>query len=131
MKKIYAPIDNKNLMEDPFEDEVFRDFYAARYHRKNGQRHLIGMVSVPDERGVPCESAIVDAEWVFGAHQVSIKVLAVPGTEDFEDACNQVLDYYTTTFKAWECDDNPGLRVRCSRMGMECLFVSFYFETED
>ena len=57
--------------------------------------------------------------------------LAVPGTEDFEDTCNQVLDYYTTTFKAWECDDNPGLRVRCSRMGMECLLVSFYFETED
>jgi len=47
-KLIYAPIDNKNLLEDAFEDDVFGGFYAAPDHRKHNIRHLVGHVRTAD-----------------------------------------------------------------------------------
>ena len=35
-KKYFATIDNKNLMEDGFEDYVFEDLMPATDHRKKG-----------------------------------------------------------------------------------------------
>ena len=48
-KLIPAPIDNKNLLEDPFEDEVFGNFYACCNHRKNGLSALIEKYNIGKE----------------------------------------------------------------------------------
>lgn len=129
MEKIAAPIDNKNLMEDPFEDEVFGDFDAAHDHRVKGVRHLVGRKTVDDERGVPCESGLVDVRWKWGDNCVTITLLAVPRTEDWEDTRRHIFDSYRQEFKAWECPDNEGLVVEFYELG-DKLNVIFYFEVE-
>ena len=132
MEKIAAPIDNKNLLEDPFEDEVFGDFDAAHDHRKKGVRHLVGRKTVDDERGVPCESGIVDARWKYGDNCVTITLLSVSccaNEDDWEDNRRRTFDDYKRVFKAWECEDNPGLVVEFYELG-DMLNVIFYFETE-
>jgi len=130
MGKIAAPIDNKNIMEDPFEDEVFGDFDAAYDHRDGSKtRHLIGRKTVDDERGVPCESGLVDARWKWGDNCVTITLLAVPRTEDWEDPRRHIFDSYKQEFKAWECPDNEGLVVEFYEL-QDKLNVIFYFECE-
>jgi hypothetical protein len=129
MEKIKASIDNKNLMEDPFEDEVFGDFYAASDHRKGGRRHLIGHKTVKDMFGHDCEQGIVDVSWSYGDNCVTITLLAVPGTEDWVNTRDYIFDDYKKEFKAWQCEDNPGLVVDFYQLG-DKLNVIFYFETE-
>lgn len=129
MKKISAPIDNKNLMEDPFEDEVFRDFYAAYDHRKNNRRHLIGHKTVKDMFGMDCEDGIVDVAWHYGDASITITLLAVPGTEDWENTRDYIFEDYRRTFKAWECPENEGLRVKFYELRNQ-LNVIFYYECE-
>lgn len=130
MKRIAAPIDNKNLMEDPFEDEVFEDFYAAYDHRDGSRtRHLIGYKAVKDEHGIECESALVDVRWKYGDNCVTITVIAVPRTEDWKYTRDAVLADYRKMFKAWECEDNPDLVVEFYQLG-NMLNVIFYFECE-
>ena len=47
---IPAPIDNKNLSEDSFEDEVFGDFYACKDHRDGSRsRHLFGTLNLDSD----------------------------------------------------------------------------------
>ena len=124
MEKIYAPIDNKNLMEDPFEDEVFRDFYWAPDHRTGTKRrHLIGSVKTDSY------DAVVDAKWSYGSNSVDIQVIAIQPAEDIEDVRDEVFDHYEQVFKAWQCEDNPGLVVETKRV-LGILTVSFYFECE-
>ena len=124
MEKIYAPIDNKNLMEDPFEDEVFRDFYWAPDHRDGSKcRHLIGSVKTENY------DAIVEARWYWGAHSIGIKVIGLQPSEDVDDVRKEVFDYYEQVFKSWQCEDNEGLIVETSR-ALGVLTVSFYFECE-
>lgn len=124
MKKIYAPIDNKNLMEDGFEDEVFRDFYWAPDHRTGSKRrHLIGIVKTENY------DAMVDVKWSFGGNSVDIQVVGLQPTEDKDLVEQEVFDYYEQVFKAWECEDNEGLLVRTKRV-LGILTVSFYFECE-
>ena len=130
MEKIAAPIDNKNLMEDPFEDEVFGDFDAACDHRDGSRtRHLIGRKTVDDERGVPCESGIVDVRWKWGDNSVTITLLAVPKSEDWEDTRRHIFDSYKQEFKALECPDNEGLVVEFYEL-QDKLNVIFYFNCE-
>ena len=129
MEKIAAPIDNKNLMEDPFEDEVFGDFMVAKDHRKKGVRHLTGCKAVSDEHGNPCSIGIVDARWKWGDNCVTITLLAVPRTEDWEDTRRRIFDSYKQEFKAWECEDNPGLVVEFYEL-QDKLNVIFYFNCE-
>lgn len=117
MERFYANIDNKNLMEDPFEDEVFGDFYAAPDHRKNGVRHLVGIVG----------EAYVDASWIFGSHQVLIKVIAVNPFEDFDEVRSDVFNLYKKIFSSWQCEDNPDLVVEFSNSGKN-LVVNFFFD---
>lgn len=128
MAKIYAPIDNKNLLEDPFEDEVFKDFYAAPDHRVMGgkRRHLIGRKTVTDKYGMYYGDGIVDVKWCYGDHSIDIQVLAVPGTEDYETVRDAIFDDYEREFKSWMCEDNPGLLVETKRV-LGILTVSFYF----
>lgn len=124
MEKIYAPIDNKNLMEDPFEDEVFRDFYAAPDHRTGSKRrHLIGSVETENY------DAIVDVKWFYGGHSIDIQVIAIQPTEDIEDVRREVFDHYEKIFKAWQCEDNEGLVVE-TKCVLGILTVSFYFVTD-
>ena len=125
MEKIYAPIDNKNLMEDAFEDDVFQDFYAAPDHRKNNLRHLIGSVKTENY------DAIVDVWWYYADHAISIQLLGYPPQEDLNDVREEVMTHYERVFKAWQCDDNPGLVVKTMRMtDPNILMVSFYFECD-
>lgn len=124
MEKIYAPIDNKNLMEDGFEDEVFRDFYWAPDHRAGSKRrHLIGSVKTENY------DAMVDVKWSFGGHSVDIQVIAIQPTEDKDLVEQEVFDHYEQVFKAWQCEDNEGLVVETKRV-LGILTVSFYFECD-
>ena len=124
MEKIYAPIDNKNLMEDGFEDNVFRDFYWAPDHRKKKCRHLIGMVKTENY------DAMVEVKWNFGDSAIEIMVVGLQPTEDYEFVRNEVFDHYERVFKAWQCEDNPGLIVETKRFLGSILRVSFYFTCE-
>lgn len=129
MEKIAAPIDNKNLLEDPFEDEVFVDFYAAHDHRDGSRtRHLIGRKTVAED-GVECESGLVDVRWKYGDNCVTITLLSVPRTEDWEDTRRHIFDAYKQEFKAWECEDNPDLVVEFYEL-LDNLNVIFYFKCE-
>ena len=122
MEKIYAPIDNKNLMEDGFEDEVFRDFYWAPDHRTGSKRrHLIGSVKTENY------DAIVDVRWSWGGHSIDIQVIGFQPSEDIDEVRKEVFDHYEQVFKSWQCEDNEGLAVETKRV-LGILTVSFFFE---
>ena len=128
MERIVAPIDNKNLLEDPFEDEVFGDFYQAYDHRDGTTRHLLGIKDVMEE-GI---GAIVDVRWKWGDNCIHISLLAVSGcanSNDWEDARKYIFDDYRRIFKEWECPENEGLRVEFYELCNQ-LNVIFYFEIE-
>ena len=125
MEKIYAPIDNKNILEDPFEDDVFKDFYWGPDHRTGTKRrHLIGSVKTENY------DAMVDVKWSFGDAAIDIQVIAIQPTEDIDDVRREVFDHYEQVFKAWQCEENEGLVVETKRV-LGILTVSFYFECED
>lgn len=120
---IPAPIDNKNLMEDAFEDDVFEDFYAAPDHRRDRNRHLVGTKG----------EAYVDVSWEYGSHAIQIKVIAVNPIEDFKETSKNVLDDYKKEFSSWQCEGNPGLVVKFNESeysSINCLVVEFFFQTE-
>lgn len=124
MEKIYAPIDNKNLMEDPFEDEVFQDFYWAPDHTPwSKRRHLIGSVKTENY------DAMVDVRWCWGDHSIAIQVIAIQPTEDIDEVRREVFNYYEQLFKSWQCEDNESLVVE-TKIVLGILIVSFYFEVE-
>lgn len=127
-----CPIDNKNLMEDPFEDEVFcDDFLAARDHRNNGMRHLIGKVKVYDEEFPKCVNycGYVDVCWHYGGNTVIIKVIGVAANEDFDETRDEIFEYYKNLFKSWECEENENLVVRFGSEN-DSLFVHFYWSVD-
>lgn len=128
MEKIAAPIDNKNLLEDPFTDEVFGEFDAAHDHYSGGVRHLIGRKAVIED-GVECESGLVDVRWKYGDNCVTITLLAVPKSEDWEYIRGYIFDAYRKEFKAWECPENEGLVVEFYEL-LDKLNVIFYFKSE-
>lgn len=121
---IAAPIDNKNLMEDAFEDNEFQDFYWAPDHRKGDKRrHLVGTVKTENY------DAFVDVKWCWGGNSIDIQVIGYQPTEDIDDVRREVFDYYERVFKALQCEDNPDLTVETKRV-LGILAVSFYFEVE-
>lgn len=128
-----CPIDNKNLLEDPFEDDVFGDFLAARDHRKKDERHLIGLTEVHDEEFPKCVnySAYTDVSWYYGGNTVTIKVIGVAPSEDFDETRDEIFKYYEKLFKSWECEENPDLVVVVRSVPMkDSLFVHFYWRVE-
>ena len=128
---VEAPIDNKNLCEDPFEDDVFRDFYEARDHRERKNRHLVGFVQVRDERIPSCINAegYVDVSWGYGDNTVTIKLLAANTCcDEFEETKRIIFEYYTKIFSGWMNDDNENLVVRFGSEN-DSLYVHFYFDT--
>ena len=130
MKLISAPIDNKNLMEDSFED-MFDNFYKAPYHYEGGFRHMIGYVRAQEGSCVYAEG-YAEVEWWYGANTIKIHVIAVPQQENFDEMTEGILNYYKNIFSSWQCEENPGLVVRFSEYkGDGELFVNFYFEVED
>lgn len=125
MEKIYAPIDNKNLMEDAFEDDVFANFYWAPEHRTGSKRrHMVGMVKTENY------DAMVDVKWCWGEHSIDIQVIGIQPAEDIDEVRREVFYHYEQLFKAWQCDDNPDLVVETKRV-LGILTVSFYFYVED
>lgn len=129
MERIKAPIDNKNLLEDPFEDEMFDSFYQAPDHRQGSRRHMIGFVQVRDDYNCVIEEGYVDARWFFGDNSVDITVVATPAVEDYVPARDAIFDYYEKEFKKWECEENEGLRVEFKRV-LSILTVSFWYDCE-
>lgn len=123
MARVLAPIDNKNLMEDAFEDEVFRDFYWAPDHGRKKHRRLIGSVKTENY------DAIVEAKWCFGDAAIEIMVVGLQPAEDYDSVRDEVFAHYEKIFKAWQCEDNEDLVVETKRM-LGILSVSFYFECE-
>ncbi len=119
---IPAPIDNKNLVEDAFDDDVFVDFYFANDHGKDGLRHLIGAVYINDLETYV--DGIVDVSWNYGNHVIGIELKAVPGNEDIVQMRKELFAHYAKVFKEWE---NEGLVVKFSEIANK-LYVSFYFE---
>lgn len=130
-KLMECPIDNKNLMEDPFEDEVFDDFLAARDHYKNGVRHLIGEVAIYDGEFPNCVdySGYVDVSWHYGGNTVTIKVIAVDASEDFDETRNAIFEHYENIFKSWENQSDSGLTVRVGSEN-DSLYVHFYWSVD-
>jgi len=130
---IECPIDNKNLMEDPFEDseELFGNFFVGRNHRVGSERHFVGVVEVYDEEFPKCvnSSGIVDASWNYGSNTVTIHLLAVSPCEDFDTQRDEIFEHYKKIFKSWECEENPGLVVRFGSEN-DKLYVHFYYDTE-
>lgn len=133
MAKCDAPIDNKNLMEDALEDDVFADLYQAYDHLSASRtRHLVGTKQVKED-GIVMESGIVDVRWKWGDNCVHITLLAVSGcanSNDWEDTRRHIFDDYRNTFKGWECPENEGLRVEFYEL-KDQLNVMFYFETDN
>lgn len=131
-KIISAYIDNKNLMEDAFDDDtsIFGNLYAARDHEFNGKRHLIGHMAPQDEYGYDLEDALVDAKWFFGSNTVEINVIAVSPCDDFDMVRGQIVEYYKQQFSSWVCDDNQGLRVKFSESTSVDLTVHFFYEVD-
>lgn len=123
LELIEAPIDNKNLMEDAFEDDVFVDFYAAADHRKNGHRHLIGYKK-------EWSDCYLDVYWEYGWNTVRITVLAIPGTEDFENVCQEVYDGVRKEFSEWEDDDNDSHIHVSFLLSGNTIYVHFFFDME-
>lgn len=121
LELIEAPIDNKNLMEDAFEDDVFVDFYCAKDHRTDGKRHLIGY----KKEWADCW---LDVYWEYGWNTVTITVLAIPGTEDFDEVSQEVYDGVRKTFSEWEGDDSH-IHVRFFLSG-NTISVHFFFDME-
>lgn len=131
MEKIPAPIDNKNLMEDGFVDDVFRDFYYATDHRKNSVRHLLGTINLGDnDKELLGMEAYVDVKWKFGDASITITLLAYNPCESLDDIRDAVFNHYRSVFKAWECDENPDLVVDFYQLN-DKLNVIFYFYVED
>ncbi len=134
MKKCEAPIDNKNLLEDPFEDEVFGELMQAYDHRDGSRtRHLVGTKQVKDDKEFIDACGIVDVRWKRGDNCVHITLLAVSGcanSNDWEDVRRYIFDDYRNTLKAWECPDNHDLRVEFYELKNQ-LNVMFYFETDN
>ncbi len=134
MERIKAPIDNKNLMEDPFEDEVFCDgFLQAADHRKGGKRHLVGTKKVKDDKGFTDAMGIVDVKWSYGDNCVTITILAIDGVAtsyDWEEYRRMIFDDYRREFKSWECPENENLVVDFYELG-NMLNVIFYWEVEN
>lgn len=131
VRLIPAPIDNKNLSEDSFEDEVFQDFFQAEDHRKTtNKRHLIGKVFVDtyDENGIYIDG-YVDVKWEWGSNEIVLELLACPASEDFPSMCESFAKYYTNVFKEWETSDNDALSIRTLKDGNK-LFVGFFFVDE-
>ncbi len=129
---IPAPIDNKNLCEDPFEDDVFCDgFMAAKNHRKNGVRHLIGQCDVHDEEFPKCVNywGFVDVSWIYGGHTVRIDLIAVSPQEDWEETRDAIFEHYKNIFSKWMNEDNKNLVVRFGSEN-DSLFVHFYWSED-
>lgn len=128
---IPAPIDNKNLMEDAFEDdnEIFGNFYAAKDHRKNNVRHLLCWAHCIDYYNSPDAEGVIDVKWNFGGNTVVITLIAVPPSEDFEYVKEQIFDYFKKQFQSWECEDNPGLTIRFGSEN-DSLYVHFYYDLD-
>ena len=132
MEKFYAPIDNKDLMEDGFEDDIFRDFYPAPDHRqKNNVRHLVGLLHL----GYRCD-AILDVHWHFGDAAITITMLAAnPFCDSHDEQMNEVLCHYEQVFREMErgCNENcaPDVtyHIDLKRDGYK-IEVSFWTEVE-
>ena len=131
MEKIAAPIDNKNLCEDGFEDDVFRNFSFAPDHRNGkGVRHLVGTVNLADyNKELLGLEAIVDVKWNWGDSFITITLLAYNPTESLHEVRDEVFKHYRQVFKAWECPENEGLVVEFYELG-DKLNVIFYFKSE-
>jgi len=121
LKLIDATIDNKNLMEDPFEDEIFGDFYAAADHRTDGKRHLIGYKK-------EWSDCLLDVFWKYGWSTITITVLAIPGHEYFENVSREVYNAVRKEFSEWEGDDSH-LHVDFGLSG-NAIYVHFFFDME-
>ena len=131
MQRIDAPIDNKSLCEDAFEDDVFREFDAAPDHRNGkGVRHLVGTINLYDyDKELIGLSGIVDVKWHWGDSHITITLLAYNRTENLYEVRDEIFKHYRQVFKAWECGENHDLKVEFYELN-DKLNVIFYFECE-
>lgn len=69
-------------------------------------------------------------EWNRGRPlETLLSVSCCANEDDWEDNRRRIFDSYKREFKAWECEDNPGLVVEFYELG-DMLNVIFYFECE-
>jgi len=136
MKKYFATIDNKNLLEDGFEDDLFRDFYPATDHRKGNVRHLIGMVEVKEDK-IPICDAFVDVKWHFGDAAITITMLGCnPFCDEKEVQFDELCKFYESKFKEMEdasnenCMEDESFHIGIERKENQ-LEVSFWWEVDE
>lgn len=133
MKRIAAPIDNKNILEDGL-DEIIEDLYEAPDHYKGGHRHKVGFLNLKDNNDDLICEAYVDVSWIFGDNTVKIEILAFNEYVNYlEETVREVFNHYTSFFKSWENDVNEGLQVEFNETygSTPILSVRFYFEYND
>ena len=135
MKKIPAPFDGKNLIDDDLRDDVFQTCYWAA-DMKGSKSHMIGPVSVDEyeDNGIYLD-AIVDAQWNDVSNTIRIELLACPCHEDFFSMRENFFRYYERLFKEWEQGliensiDPDSACVDFRRDG-NVLYVSFWWVQE-
>lgn len=118
------PIDGKNLMEDPFDDDLFGELCYARGHGTGGLRHLIGPLEIKEEDVY----AIIDVQWKHGANFVQITFLA-ENCLGFTTARELVFKHYKQIFSSWCNEDTPYLVVTFHEDG-DTLTVQFFTKDE-
>lgn len=69
--------------------------------------------------------------WHYGDHIIAIRLLGYQPQEDLDEVWEEVMKHYERVFKAWQCDDNPGLIVKTEVPLPNIMTVSFYFKCED
>lgn len=133
-KKYYARIDNKDLLEDGFEDDLFANFYPATDHRKNNVRHLIGSVVIKEDKTTICD-AFVDVNWHFGDSAITITMLACNPFCDNEDCQrDELFNYYEKMLREREkattenCFSGDSFHVGIERKKNK-MEVTFWWET--
>ena len=128
-KKVPAPFDGKNLVDDSLRDNIFSDcFWAA--DMKGAKSHMIGCVGA-DTDDVYFDG-IVDAQWSEDSNTLRIELVACPCPDDFFSMREDFFRYYESLFKEWE----QGMIENCIAPDSACvdftrdgnvLYVSFWW----
>jgi len=132
MKRIPAPFDGKNLIDDSLRDEVFQGCYECA-DMKGRKSHMTGPVKVDcDNLYLDC---IVDAQWSESSNTIRIELKACPAVTDFFSMRDDFFRYYEGIFRDWEtglkdnCIEPDSAEVEFKREG-NVLYVGFWWICE-
>lgn len=92
-----ARFNDKDLLEEYLEFNLFGDFHAAKDNHNGKMRKLIGRLEVIDYEHYI--DATIQATWEWGSNFLCIEVLACNRDEDYDSQTEQVFEYYRKIIK--------------------------------